>query len=328
MKKRSYLLFMAIAMVSILIFSGCNANTKKEESNHKKDKQEMNSDKESEQKEENNETNESASDSMASSDIYTLKDEVLFEDDKCKLVAKDINAEGPIGPELNLYVENKTDKPVTFSTLNTSANGYMLSSVFFADLEPKTNKVGSLSFFLKGLQQANITTLEEIQFALTAYYTGDYNADAILINDVFSVYPTGKTVGELSYIPRTEAATDETVLDEQDVKLVITGLKQDEFTETSLEFYIENNSKKTLNFTGENVVIQGASLDSTASITIDAGKKAYHSMYLSSDELKKNGISDIKEIKFNMKVRVADIFDMSNWMIEPIITKDISYTVK
>lgn len=322
MKKRNYLLFASVVMASILAFSGCDSkksptdDVKKEET------------KTEEKDTTNNETpdKEQTSNLSASSGSYTLKDEVLFDNDKCKFVVKDINAEGLFGPELNIYLENKTDQPVVFTASDTSVNGYMLDPIFYEELEPNTNKVGTISFSSSNLEKANITILDEIQFLINAHYSDNYDAKEALINDIFSLYPTGKKAGEITYIARTSVDTDETVLDEKDVKFVVLGLKKDDFMGPSLEFYIENNSDKTLNFTEQDVVVNNTSFDTLSSTTVSAGKKIYSLMYLSSTELEKNSITDITNVKF--KIKVSDYSDPTNWMLEPLLTKEASYTVK
>lgn len=318
MKTKKYLLFASIMIASMLAFSGCNTSKAPKEETKKE---------ETSKNETSENTSESAStDNSAAPGAYTLKDEVLFDDDKCKFVAKDVNSEGLFGPELNIYLENKTDQPLVFSSSNTSVNGYMLDPIFYEELEPNTNKVGTISFSSTELEKAGISALEEVQFLLNIRYSDNYDVKEALVNDTFSFYPTGKAVGELTYLPRTAADTDETVVDENDVKIVIVGLKKDDFWGTTLEFYTENNSDKTLNFTGNDVVVNNTSFDSVSTITISPGKKAYNRMYLSTDELEKNSISDIKEIKF--KAKISDYSDPSSWLLDPILEKEISYTVK
>lgn len=334
MRRKNYLFFVGLLIVSTLIFGGCNSakSEKKNEvktENPQTNKQENTKNEESNQNVEpnNNDVNNSKTEeeSPLTTINYTTKDEVLFDNDKCKFVVKNINVDDLSGAKLNIYLENKTDKSVIFTTSNTSVNGYMLDPIFYEELEPNTNKVGTILFSSSNLEKANITTLDEIQFQINAHYSDNYDAKAALINDTFSLYPTGKKAGEVDYIPRTAADTDKTILEEKDVKFVVVGLKKDDFMGPSLEFYIENNSDKTLNLTEQDVTVNNTSLDTLSSTTISPGKKVYSFMYFAPNELKKNKITDIKDVKF--KIKVSDYSDPANWVLEPILKKEVSYTV-
>lgn len=319
MKNKKLLQVIAAMMMSALLLTGCSgpAPSKKEDS--AKTETSKSDDKKEDKKDDKKEDKK---DKAASAD-YTIKDEVLFDDDKVSFSIKEINMNGLLGPEISVSMENKTDDPLVFGLNYAAVNGYMTESLLYEELQPKTKGVGSISFSSTFFEETGISSMDEVTIFLTSHIADNYDAESYLISDEFTFYPTGKSASDIKYEARELQNSDEVVVDEKDVKVVVLGVDPDSFMGQAVKFYIENNTDQSLSFTRDSVVVNGNSLDSISSLTVSPGKKAYHSLYLFSEELEKNDIKDIEEIRFNVKVS-----DAENWFADPILEKPCEYKVK
>lgn len=78
---------------------------------------------------------------------------------------------------VKLYIVNKTDKQVMLSADEVSVNGYMLEPYFAQIINPKMCSFSSIVFSKEGLADNDITSVEEIEFMLTAYDFDDWFGD-------------------------------------------------------------------------------------------------------------------------------------------------------
>ena len=86
--------------------------------------------------------------------------------------------------DLCFYFINKTDKEVMFSMDDVSVNGYMADPFFAETLQPGFSKFCSATWYEDDLAEKDIESIETIEFTMTAYFAGDWDAEDIISEKV------------------------------------------------------------------------------------------------------------------------------------------------
>ncbi|MCR4618341.1 MAG: hypothetical protein K5669_09200 [Lachnospiraceae bacterium] len=96
----------------------------------------------------------------------------------------------------------------------------------------------------------------------------------------------------------TTETTEKTLYNENGIKIVSKGLKDDtSLTNPELVLYVENTSQKDITVSCKDVKVNKNSVDTTLSIEVAASKTATGSLVFSSESLKKSSITEIKDIE-------------------------------
>lgn len=89
------------------------------------------------------------------------------------------------GYTVDLFLENKTDKPVTFSVEDASVNGYMSDPFWATSVSGGKCAFSSISWGSEELEENGITDVEEIEFVFNSYdeeSMNDYFKEKITLN--------------------------------------------------------------------------------------------------------------------------------------------------
>ena len=113
----------------------------------------------------------------------TLVDNELF-----TVRITDIDPKGYWGYTLKVYLENKTDQELMFSTDNVSVNGFMCDPYWAVTVAPGKKANENISFGEGDFQRNNIQSVEQIEFTLCIYDSNDILAGNLL-EQVFTVNP-------------------------------------------------------------------------------------------------------------------------------------------
>ncbi|OOB78155.1 MAG: hypothetical protein BEN18_08220 [Epulopiscium sp. Nuni2H_MBin001] len=85
-----------------------------------------------------------------------------------------------LGYNANLFLENKTDTTIMFSTSQESVNGYMLSPLFAKTVKPGTSAIGALTWPSTSLEENDINVVEEIEVLFKAYDYENFMRDSFV----------------------------------------------------------------------------------------------------------------------------------------------------
>lgn len=109
---------------------------------------------------------------------------------------------------------------------------------------------------------------------------------------------------------KQEITLDETIIyNENDVKIIATGMDYSGFFGPSIKVLIENNSAKNLTVQSRDSAINGAMIDTIFSEDVAAGKKANTTITFTESELNTAGIKTIKNIEFKIVLLDTDSYD-------------------
>ena len=109
--------------------------------------------------------------------------EVIFEENGFKMVFRDIDYKGSYsGPQLKVFLENKTDYNVIFQVKDVSVNGFMVKPVFSATVASGKVAYDAITFFSEELEKNGIESFNEVEFKILIF--DSYSWDNILESSV------------------------------------------------------------------------------------------------------------------------------------------------
>lgn len=232
----------------------------------------------------------------------TITETVILDKGGIKVTAKSISYDGWNGPEIKVLIENNSSENVTIQARKFSINGIMIDPIFSADVNSGKKANDSISISSSELEEANITTIKNIEFDLDVFNAENWND--ILKQEGIQLETSAK-----DYVQKYN--TDgKLVVDQNDIKIYV--LKKDDknsFWGADIFVYIENNSSQDITAQVRDVSIDGFMIDPIFSADVSAGKKAYDTITFYESDLKDNDIIDIKEIELKFNVFNADSWD-------------------
>lgn len=110
---------------------------------------------------------------------------VLYEQEGIKIIGKYVNEDSFWGTAVLLYLENSTQKNVTFSCEDMSINGYMVEPLFYAEVFSGKKAVDEITIFSTDLEENNITEIETIEVKFRIFNSESY--DTIVETDPIEI---------------------------------------------------------------------------------------------------------------------------------------------
>ena len=254
---------------------------------------------------------ESSEDPVAESTIakaaYTLTDHVVVDDEHCTFIIKNVDPNGDWGFTLNVFCENKTDKNLMFSWDDVSVMGFMADPFWAVDVAAGKKANESISFSYDTLETIGMEAVDDITFTLRISDSDDWSVDPILVEE-FAVYPTGKSIQDISYPSRMTTENEVVLYDTDEYSFVILS-SETKNGDYLVYCYLENKTGHEIMFSMDNVSANGFMADPCWGDSVAAGKKLYSTVCFYESVLTENGITDIEDIEFTLRVSNADTWD-------------------
>lgn len=239
----------------------------------------------------------------------TIAETVLYEAEGVKITATGFE-DGWMGPEIKLLIENNSEKNALVTSEAVSANGYMMPlATLYAEVAAGKKANESLTLMSSQVDQAGIETLAELQFYLKIQ--DPENWDEIAKSDLITL--------NTSVAPFEQPVDDsgDVLYNENGIKIVCKGLKQDIIWDGTIVFYMENNNGQPITVYAENVSVNGFMQDAGLWSDLRDGTKIVDGMsLLDLSDLEIESIDEVKEIEFNLRIINSD-----NW--DEIVTTDV-----
>ena len=248
---------------------------------------------------ENDKKDESTTQSVPK-DVF-IEETVLVDEAGVKIVAKKLETDSFMGPELKLLIENNSGKNLTVQARNESVNGYMITSIFSADVVDGKKANDSMTFSSSELEMCGITTIADIEFSFHIFTTEDW--ETYLDTDPISV----KTSAAETYEYTIDDSGD-VAYDGNGIKIVVKGLDEDTLFGSSVVVYIENNSSKNVTVQTRDVSVNGFMVDAIFSADVMQGKRTVDTITFMSSSLEENEITEITEVELSFH-----IFGSEDW---------------
>lgn len=249
-----------------------------------------------------------SNDSGSSDEEVTIAETVLYEAEGIKVTAKSL-ADGLLGTEVKLLIENDSSKNILITSSSVSANGYMMpTAALYAEVAAGKKANESLTLMSSELDQCGIETLAEMQFYLQIQDPETW--ETIKTTDLITL-----ATSATGYTQPVDDSGD-VLYNENGYKVVCKGLKQDIIWDGTVVFYMENNSSKAVSIYAENVSVNGFMQEVGLWSDLRPSTKMIDGMsMIDLSDMEITNIDEIKTIEFNLR-----IVDAETW--EDIVTTD------
>ena len=244
----------------------------------------------------------------------SIQETVIVDNNILTITAKSFSADASIfGPSIKLLIENHSDKTIVVQALNASVNGFMIDTTFSSTIDPGKKSYDNLTFNSTDLKDANITTLNDIEFVIYAFDNDTW--DSVFTSDIINIQTSSINEIESNY----NSDGDE-IFNNDSVKIIYQGMRDDPYWGIEFVFYIENNSDKNIIVQVNTISINGFMVDSIMSPTICANKKIVEGLTVLQTDLENNEITELENMEISFK-----FIDENTWNIlyttEPFVVE-------
>lgn len=114
---------------------------------------------------------------LAAGYTYSYDDagELLYDDKDIRIIAKGIsNNDSLFGPGLVVYIENMGDESISVQARNVSINGFMVETIFSAEIAPGKRILDAVTFLDSDLETNNIEEITEVELGFRIFGTDDW----------------------------------------------------------------------------------------------------------------------------------------------------------
>lgn len=236
-------------------------------------------------------------------EAYSLPETTIVDDENCTFIIEEIK-ETSYSVQLSVFCENKTDKLLMFSLDNVVVNGYMNDPFWATEVATgkKANQV--IEFYTDGSAGLSIDKIDELRFNLMVYDSEDLEAPR-LMDDSFSVYPTGLSAD--TFVPPERVPYDnETVIsDDENGTFIICTANPDSDSGYTLTVFIENKTDSTMMVSWDDVSVNGYMVDPFWGCSVASHACAIAEINFWSS-LEDNGIGEVEDIEFRLRMSDYD----------------------
>ena len=116
------------------------------------------------------------------------EDIVLFDNESCKMIVTGFEQDEIWGYSMNVYLENKTDKEMMFSTDGVAVNGFMCDPFWGESVMPGKRSNTSIMWSETTFEENGITEVEEIVLPIRVTDYSDWAEDPF-VEESFTVNP-------------------------------------------------------------------------------------------------------------------------------------------
>jgi hypothetical protein len=106
-----------------------------------------------------------------------------YEDEGLIIKVKDLKEDEILGPELVIYIENKSSKNLVIQADNVSVNGFMVSPIFSCSVSAGKHAVDNVTFMESDLEDNDIDKITEIELSFHVFnddkWSESFNTDPI-----------------------------------------------------------------------------------------------------------------------------------------------------
>jgi len=303
------ILTLLLAIITVLSFTACNSDTA---SNDDPNSASVT----------NSEKKEDLDNSQGIADNkvqYTLADAVIVNNEHCTFTITSIDPDNMWGFTVKALCENKSNINLMFSWDDVSVNGYMIDPFWASEVAAGKKSNVEISFSNSQLKKSNIASVEEIIFTLGVHDSDDWRADD-LVKEEYSIYPTGIDAASVIYPERTPASGEMVFVDDNSCTFIIEGVEPEGSWGYTLNCYLVNKTSEPLMFSWDNVSVNGYMIDPFWTTEVLSGKRAYCEISFFDSDFEENGINNVEEIEFNLR-----IYSSENWSAPDIYNEIFTY---
>lgn len=248
-----------------------------------------------------------------------LSDVVLVDNENVTFTVTAVESNDHLGMQLHVQCVNKTDSALIFSWDMVSVCGFMYDPMWAEEVGAGKTANSTVYLDTYQLEQMGVVSVDEITFTLRIFDSENW-MEAPLVEDVFTIYPTGLTAETLQ-LPLRPATAGQVVIAENDnCRFVIEWADAEDASAYTLYVYAENKTDRNLMFAWDMVSVNGYMIDPFWATTVAAGKKICSEVTFYRSELADNGIEDVTGIEFTLLIS-----DYDDWEADYLLEETFTY---
>lgn len=241
---------------------------------------------------------------------------VAVDNDECAIKITELDPDDIFGYVIKVRLENKSDEKTYMYTVESAAiNGVQCETIFAADVSPETKANEEITLFTSELKDNGIVYFTDIELTFRVYDNDDWTADDVAKKTVH-IYPYGEE-NAVEFVRETKA-TDNVIIDNDRVTVTVTGYENDDVWGFGVNLFFVNKTDKSITFGIDDASVNGYMADPFYAKILSAGKCAFGSATWFTSTLDENGITDVEEIKFNLRIYDSDDLFGDTVIIEPV----------
>lgn len=229
------------------------------------------------------------SESKTQAVAVTIEEQVLWEVDGVKITAKGLSDDMIFGKQIDVLVENNSDKDVGIGATAVIVNDYMINDLTSITVTAGNKSNDHISLLSNELEAAGIDSISKIELYLHTFdpetYMTQKESDCISINT------------NISETDNTTSIKGETLFESNGIKIIGQYVDENSFWGSAAVLYVENNSDKNVIVQCDELAVNGFMITALMSDTVYAGKKTISDITLFESDLEENGITEINEIQ-------------------------------
>lgn len=243
-----------------------------------------------------------SSDSETMPDL-SIEEQVIFDQDEIKITATGIDSEGSfMGSNLNLLIENNSDKNITVQARNVSVNGYMVDTSMSADVASQKKSNDSLTLSDSSLNECGIERIANLEFSFHIFDSETW--DTIIDSEMMDIKTSYADIYTQSYDD-----SGDLIYEDGSVRIISKGMTNDSIFGPGWKLYIENKLDQNITIQTRDTSIDDFMIDAIFSAEIAGKKRIIDSMTFMSSDLEENDLSDFHNIETSFHIFYTDGFD-------------------
>ena len=246
---------------------------------------------------------------------------VLVDNENLTFTITKFEENAHLGLQVQVYCENKSDRPMIFSLDGVSVCGLMYDPFWAEEVAAGKAVNSTVSFDTYELSEYGISSVDEISFRLSVIDSEEW-MNAPFADEHFTVYPTGLNADTVVY-PEYQHQNGETIIEDEILRYIIVKVEDTDGDLYTINCYVENKTDRDLLVSLDNVSVNGMMVDPFWASAISAGKKLYTTVNFYWEDLISQGIETVTEIEFTL---VA--YDYNDFGGMPLVQDTIVYQVK
>lgn len=241
---------------------------------------------------------------------YAISDYVVFDNETAAMTIQRGGCDEWGNISFDVLCENKTDKKLTFSADSLVVNGWSVGGYLGTEVEAGESEVGTLDIWASDMKNIGLENPDQVVMNFRLYDEEGWWDDVYLMNETYTIYPTGLTEDQIVVPERRTGANEVTVADNDVFTFVILdGEKDETWGSFEIHAYVENKTDKPLYVAWEDVTVNGKDLDPYFSVTIPAGQRTVSEMMFGVNELEDNEIETVEDVAFTLKAMDDDAWE-------------------
>lgn len=249
---------------------------------------------------------------------YTLSGLVLADNENCRFTVTGTEYNEHLGLQIQVLCENKSDRPLMFTWLNTSVCSFMFDPMWAEEVAAGKQVNSTIGIDTYALEQMQVESVDEITFTLYVQDSEEFMNEPV-VNENHTIYPTGKQADQVVY-PQYQHKEGETVIvDNDEITFIIEAVDDELADYYTLKCYIANKTGRNLLVSWDDVSVNGFMVNPFWAISVAAGKQAYSEIIFFRSDLEEQDIEVVQDIEFNLLVSDSDDWE-ADFLVDEIYT--------